>query len=70
MGCVLNTCAQGNNGLENMDEIITTETVLSEIENGDTDWAATHLDELFEAGEIDRVTYARIERALEAAESA
>jgi predicted transcriptional regulator len=50
---------------ERMDKVA---MILSEIENGDTDWAATHLDEAYEAGEIDRSTYSRLERALEAAE--
>ena len=50
-------------------EIITVETVLVEIENGDLDWAGTHLDELFEAG-LDNATYRRLELALEAAENA
>jgi hypothetical protein len=51
------------------EEIITVETVLSEIANGDTDWAALHLDELYEAGAIDTLTYRRVEAALEIAES-
>jgi hypothetical protein len=50
-----------------MEEVITVETVLSEIDSMDLDWAATHLDELFEAG-LDIATYRRIERMIEAAE--
>lgn len=47
-------------------EIITVETVKSEIESGDLDWAATHLDELFEAG-LAIATYRALERDIEAA---
>jgi len=46
---------------------VTIEMVRSAIESLDTDWAATYLDELFEAGAVDALTYRRLEAEIDAA---